>query len=323
MQENKKQFLTAVLGIDGAEALCKAADISKELENAIVPRAIFAWVDTVGRYSFEGAVPGIDNSYIAFTKSDKGFSGRVNISNEMYSFSNETVFNVGGAIACVLGMEHQELSKKLRDVDVERLGKTVDLLVRAHVVVLNLKEESSEETSEETSEESSTSSEETSEETSEESSTSSEETSEETSEESSSDGEEGELEKKGMESKGATAAPLAPAAAVAPIATAPKAPKATAPKASTKTASPSMGMPKATKPINTSTVKLTQSEANKKCDMCGESQLRDGELQGCHCLSGLFKNTEMVETQEGFILRLSSDWDRAAVLTLMDIVGRN
>ena len=308
MQENKKQFLTAVLGIDGAEALCKAADISKELENAIVPRAIFAWVDTVGRYSFEGAVPGIDNSYIAFTKSDKGFSGRVNISNEMYSFSNETVFNVGGAIACVLGMEHQELSKKLRDVDVERLGKTVDLLVRAHVVVLNLKEESSEETSEETSEESSTSS---------------EETSEETSEESSSDGEEGELEKKGMESKGATAAPLAPAAAVAPIATAPKAPKATAPKASTKTASPSMGMPKATKPINTSTVKLTQSEANKKCDMCGESQLRDGELQGCHCLSGLFKNTEMVETQEGFILRLSSDWDRAAVLTLMDIVGRN
>jgi hypothetical protein len=130
MDERKYAFLKAVLGTDGAFSLKKAADKYEDLEGAIVPRAIMAWLGVVGRGDYEGGLPGVDDSYLDFSKnSDSTYDGSIAIGEGVFPFQNASVFHLAASVALSLGASLE--SQPLKDVDVMKLGKSIDVLVKA------------------------------------------------------------------------------------------------------------------------------------------------------------------------------------------------
>lgn len=139
MDTRKFNFLQAVLGADGAGALAKAAQRSPSLEAALLPRAIMAWLGVMARASYEGGIPGAGNSYLAFEKSEDRYSGTVGIGETLYSFEKASLYHLGACVAVALGADHERVSPGLRDLDIERLGKSIDLLAKARITVAELK----------------------------------------------------------------------------------------------------------------------------------------------------------------------------------------
>ena len=130
MDERKYAFLQAVLGTDGASSLKKAADKYGDLEGAIVPRAIMAWLGVVSRNDYEGGLPGVDDSYLDFSKNDDGtFNGSIAIGDGVFPFQNASVFHLAASVALSLGASLE--SDAIKDVDVVKLGKSIDVLVKA------------------------------------------------------------------------------------------------------------------------------------------------------------------------------------------------
>jgi hypothetical protein len=132
MHPRKLAFLTGVLGSDGALALAKASERSEVFAHAIVPRTILAWLASEPAY--EGPLPGVGDTYIAFTKNESAFSGSVTVGKELYRFENETVFHVAASIAVALGVEKERIDPGMRNVDIQRLGKTIDLFAKTRMV---------------------------------------------------------------------------------------------------------------------------------------------------------------------------------------------
>jgi hypothetical protein len=134
MDERKYAFLKAVLGTDGASSLKKAADKYGDLEGAIVPRAIMAWLGVVSRGDYEGGLPGVDDSYLDFTKNqDSTYDGSIAIGEGVFPFQNASVFHLAASVALSLGASLE--ATNLKDVDVVKLGKSIDILVRANDVL--------------------------------------------------------------------------------------------------------------------------------------------------------------------------------------------
>lgn len=139
MDDRKLKFLKAVLGEDGAKALAKAAERGPELENALLPRTIMSWLGLAARDDFEGRLPGVENTYLQFSKSEDRFSGSVAVGDEVYAFQQASILHLGACVAVALGADHERVSLRLRDLDIQRLGKNIDLLVKARVAVKELK----------------------------------------------------------------------------------------------------------------------------------------------------------------------------------------
>lgn len=140
MNEAGYGFLAGVLGEDGAKALRKAAERSRELENALVPRTILAWLVTASRLNYEGEIPGAPNTYVRFEKSEQGgYNGSVAYGDEVYNFQNASLYHVAGSVALSLGIDADPVDPSLRDADLVRLGKSIDLLAKARLVVDSLK----------------------------------------------------------------------------------------------------------------------------------------------------------------------------------------
>lgn len=137
MDERKLNFLKAVLGEDGARALQKAAERSEDLGNAIVPRAILSWLGIVGRADYEGDVPGVDNTYLHFAKHESLYDGSIAIGDEVYTFDNASVYHVASAVAVSIGADLAP-AQTLRDADIARLGKSIDLLAKARAATEEL-----------------------------------------------------------------------------------------------------------------------------------------------------------------------------------------
>jgi len=133
VDSKKFLFLKAVLGQDGAAALKKAADRLGGLEDAILPRAIMAWLAVAARGNFEGAVPGIDDSYLDFSKNTDGsYSGSIAIGEGVIPFQNATQFHLAASIALSLGAE--DITGQYRDADLVKLGKSIDIMAKAKYV---------------------------------------------------------------------------------------------------------------------------------------------------------------------------------------------
>lgn len=139
MDPRKFKFLVSVLGADGAKALAKAAERSQELENALLPRTILAWLGIAARSDYEGGIPGVDNTYIQFQKSEDKFTGSISIGDDIYSFEDAALLHMASAVAVALGQDHERVSPGLRDMDIQRLGKNIDTLVKARVAVAELR----------------------------------------------------------------------------------------------------------------------------------------------------------------------------------------
>lgn len=131
----KHKFLSGILGKDGAQALKKAAQHDSRLEPVILPRAIIGWLNFISQYEYEGELPGVDNSYIEFTKNDDDtFSGSIAIGEEVHEFENTDIYHVASAISVSIGEDSSEIEGDVRDLVLVRLGKSIDALAKAHEI---------------------------------------------------------------------------------------------------------------------------------------------------------------------------------------------
>jgi hypothetical protein len=137
--DSKAKFIEGVLGNDGAQALRKVAAISPVLENALLPRTIIAWLSINARGDFEGELPGVTNTYLSFKKYDQSYSGIVTIDDENYSFNNASLYHLAASIAVALGADGDQVDPALRNRDLVNLGKSIETLAKARVVVRELK----------------------------------------------------------------------------------------------------------------------------------------------------------------------------------------
>lgn len=134
-----RKFMAAALGTDGAQALRKAAERDPRLDQILIPRAIVGWLSFTTAHEYEGQIPGIENSYVQFQKSEDGFSGSVTFNEGVYSFENASVYHLAASIALALGVETGPLDAKVRDAVLVKLGKSIDTLVKAQVLTQELK----------------------------------------------------------------------------------------------------------------------------------------------------------------------------------------
>lgn len=133
MDPKKMQFMRAVLGRDGAEALSKAVTRTQELEHVLLPRTILAWLEVASRWDYEGEVPGVENTYLSFRKDEDGYTGSIKLDDGDYVFARASLAHVAASIAVALGADHERIAKSVRDIDLARIGKSIDLLAKAKV----------------------------------------------------------------------------------------------------------------------------------------------------------------------------------------------
>jgi hypothetical protein len=131
MSFNRAQFLIEVLGADAARALAKAASRSEHLAQMIVPRTILAMLEATPAYA--GTVPGFDECSLSYAKSEKGFTGNVTLGEDLYKFEAQSIFHVAGALATAMGIDSLMFNTG-RDTELQRLGKSIDLMAKAHLI---------------------------------------------------------------------------------------------------------------------------------------------------------------------------------------------
>lgn len=131
MVDRGSAFLRSVVGEDGARALAKATEAIPSLVTALVPRAIVGWILASGD-SFDGPIPGLPNSRLALRKREEDcYTGLITIGDHAYVFTDETLAKTAACIAVALGVDARKINPRIRKADLGRLGKSVDLLVKA------------------------------------------------------------------------------------------------------------------------------------------------------------------------------------------------
>lgn len=132
MDPRTASFLQSVVGRDGAAALVKAAQ-DPDLAWALVPRAVMAWLDVVGRAAqYDAGLPGAEDVRLLLRKSELGYCGYVTIGGRPYPFQDVQLEHVAGGISIALGLEpgHHPLHHRA----LPALGKSIDLLVKSRAV---------------------------------------------------------------------------------------------------------------------------------------------------------------------------------------------
>ena len=324
MDIRANQFLVAVLGVSGAEALLKASDRVEGLEHALLPRTILAWINTAPM--FDGEIPGIEDTHVAFSKSEEGFSGEITIGDGLYKFENQTLFHIAATVAVAVGVDENRTSPDVRNIDMERLGKSIDMLAKARRASEELSAAAHERKYDEDKKcgkpvgkytcalaaghKGSTHQ-------------SAPFASPDDSIKAKPIFKDEDLEKKAQSSaasgSGPAAAPIAPAAAAIPTPTAPQPSKESMAPAPPKI--PTVKPPKAAKPINT--MKLTRSETAVRCGDCGGAQFFGDKFAGCLCWRVLAKTAKVVASDDETVtVGLSDDWDEETTATFLEAVGR-
>jgi hypothetical protein len=128
------EFLKHVLGEDGYKAFERANTRMPTLGPALAPRTIVSWLATAIRAQYEGEIPGLANSYISLQKHEEGLTGAVTIGDEVHSFEDADILHVAAAVAVALGVEDAGIDPIMKSTDISKLGKSIDLLVKARVI---------------------------------------------------------------------------------------------------------------------------------------------------------------------------------------------
>ncbi len=286
MQMRNQQFLEAVLGPAGAAALSKATRYSPEIQSLVLSRTVLAWIQAETEH--DGMVPGVEGSYVAFSKSEAGFTGTISIGSELHRFENASLFHLAASVAVAVDADHE--IPAVADVsasDIERLGKSIDIMARQQMIGREMaKNAAVEKDDDELTDE------------------------------------EYEAKHGSKRLEKAKVGPGKPAGAIAPKP--PEAPTASAPAPTTAAMTPKLPSPsKPMGPPKLPKMKLSLSEASRECPVCGIAQFRGPAFTGCLCLRDLAKHSKVVSTDTtGHTLQLSSAWDREAVATLLEAVGR-
>ena len=132
MDKTAYRFLAGVLGTDGAKALGRAVTRQPELATVLIPRTVLGWLGMQKSDQYEGAIPGIANSYLSFTKTESGWTGAVSDtkSNNVHAFSGKNTYSLAATICAAIGFSQS--STDMSDASIVRLGKSIDALLKAH-----------------------------------------------------------------------------------------------------------------------------------------------------------------------------------------------
>lgn len=133
------KFLAAALGQDGAKALRKAVEREPQLAEVLIPRTIVGWLNFTAEHDYEGQIPGIDNSYVQFQKSEDGYSGTISFEDGNYTFEKSNIYHLAASIAVAMDIKPSSLDPQVRDQILVKLGKSIDTLAKAQVLVKELR----------------------------------------------------------------------------------------------------------------------------------------------------------------------------------------
>lgn len=137
MADRSAAFLEEVLGKDGAAALLKAVQRSPALASVLVPRAIIGWTMAATAWGYSGKLPGTDLE-VGFHKSENpgryGGSIQDSKSNGLYVFNDAPFHRIAAHIAVALEVPEVAPASGLKDLDLARLGKSIDALAKAQLL---------------------------------------------------------------------------------------------------------------------------------------------------------------------------------------------
>lgn len=133
--DKKTEFLTVVLGADGAGALKKALDKSPQLSAVLLPRTILSWTLSASNWGYEGPIPGVAKSFINLRRSETPglYSGAISTPAGTVTFVDTTLYRLAAHLALTLDVDPR-VAPELKDVDLARLGKSIDVLTRANLL---------------------------------------------------------------------------------------------------------------------------------------------------------------------------------------------
>lgn len=142
MNENIRLFMEAILGNDAFSALFKAGERYESLSGIINPRAIVGWANLASRWSYDGTVPGIEDSILRFAKSESGLTGFLSIGEQQLDFENANAEHLAAILCVSLGCSTDLYKSEPATFEsLGILGQNIDLMVKARVINLLKAEE--------------------------------------------------------------------------------------------------------------------------------------------------------------------------------------
>lgn len=130
MNRQSKEFLVGTLGAIGAKAILKALERAPELESAIIPRTALSWATLIAKAEIPGNIPGLD-AKLSLKKTEKGYSGNISL-EQPFDFEDDSLTHVAAALSVALDFSYKKEDPKA--IDLARLGKSIDLLVKTNFV---------------------------------------------------------------------------------------------------------------------------------------------------------------------------------------------
>jgi len=119
------EFLQAVLGKNGAEAFLPLLQEDPAIENFLIPRTAIAWLSDLKDWS--GNLPGTQIPF-KFQLDNQFYNGSIGAEDSLYSFTQASLEHTAATISVYL--EYTPVKSSQPDVNLARLGRTVDALVR-------------------------------------------------------------------------------------------------------------------------------------------------------------------------------------------------
>lgn len=130
-----QDFLKSVLGNEGFKAVDRTILRIPILSSVVIPRTILAWVSTISKYGYVGELPGTPNSYFSLAKnSSDNFDGAITIQDKLYSLNNADLLHVASSVGVALNIETEEIPEQLKQSNLSKLGKSLDLLVKSQII---------------------------------------------------------------------------------------------------------------------------------------------------------------------------------------------
>lgn len=144
MKKQAKDFLVEVLGADGFQTLTKAAESHPALSAVFLPKAILGWLDVLQKAEYQGLVPGLEA-----TIDCSATQTTLNAPSGQYRYgSTKSDLAKVAAVLLVNFGEDSRVDSSVKELELGKLSKSLDLLVKAKSVawiqVANGEESSSE-----------------------------------------------------------------------------------------------------------------------------------------------------------------------------------
>lgn len=124
----REQFLKYALGPRGAKILSTLAKHSTEVADILASRVVIGWLN---HGDIATLPPSIDFP-ATLSKSESGWSGRASLNGMVHQFSDVSTEHVAAVVSMIIGLPAKSI--RVNNLDLARLGKTIDLLVKAQTM---------------------------------------------------------------------------------------------------------------------------------------------------------------------------------------------